>query len=64
MEHVVSDDLQAMRAIKEDIITVLLERVPPERKLRGLTPRDRIAGMSDEEKKQLRELLEQDSEAN
>ncbi len=59
MEHALSDD---PRAIKEDIISAILDRLPPERRLLGMTPRDRIAGMNEEEKKQLRDLLEQEQQ--
>ena len=47
MQHVYSEDLQEM---EEQLLTKMLESIPPERRLRGLPPEERLRGLPPEER--------------
>jgi len=49
MQHGLSDDLQEMQEVEEELLTKILEDLPPERRLRGLPPEERLRGLSSEE---------------
>jgi hypothetical protein len=57
MQHGVSDDLQQMQELGEELLTKILERVPAERRLRGLSPEELLASLTEEQAARLRELL-------
>jgi len=50
MQHGVSDDLQEMQELGEELLTKILERVPAERRLRGLLPEDVLRALPPEER--------------
>ena len=58
MQHGLSDDIQEMQEVGEELLTKILEWVPPERRLRGLSPEELVAGLTDEQAARLRELLD------
>ena len=47
-----------MEELEEVLLTKVLETVPAERRLRGLTPEERLAGLSEEGAARVRELIE------
>jgi hypothetical protein len=50
MQHGLSGDLQEMQDVEEDLLTKILEGVPPERLLRGLPLEERLRGLPPEER--------------
>jgi len=61
VQHGLNDNLAE---VEEELLTKVLEAVPAERRLRGLSLEDRLAGLSEEEAARLRELLEQKAAAS
>ena len=55
MQQVLSENLEQF---DEDLLTKMLEELPVERRLRGLSPGERLAGLSNEDAARLRELLD------
>lgn len=62
-----SDSLQELQELEEGLMTIVLEAVPAERLLRGLSPEvrvrglppeERLAGLSEEDVARVRELIE------
>ena len=47
MQHGLSDSLQEMREVEEDLLTKILAVVPAERRLRGFSPEELAAALSD-----------------
>ncbi len=58
IKYRLSDSLDEMRELEEALLTVILKNVPAERRLRGLSLKERLAGLSEEETVKLRELLD------
>lgn len=54
MQHT---DAEYLGELKQDLITAVLEAIPPEERLRGLPPEERLRGLSEEELEQLRKTL-------
>ena len=55
MQHA---DTEYMGELKEELQTAVLETIPVEKRLRGLSPEELAGGLSDEQAARLRELLE------
>ena len=59
VQHGLSDDLQEMEALEEELLTKILDGAPTNGEAGGgLSPEQRLAGISDEDAARLRELLD------
>ena len=58
MRYKLSDDPEEMRALEEELLTAILDRVPAERRLRGLPPSEIVDALSEEDAVRFRELLD------
>jgi hypothetical protein len=47
-----------MKEVEEDLLTAILEDLPPERRVRGLSPEELAGALNAEDAARLRELLE------